>query len=106
MKKFLLFLVLLLFFFSLIITLNTGDTYIFSMSNLLNVMDTMPKLDLVKVADAYRNFSTSFVESIPLVGSSLVWIVNLGHALLVLATMILQGLVFVIHLITSIFMIA
>lgn len=106
MKKFLLFLVLILCFFSFIVTLNTGETYVFSVSNLLNVMDTMPKLELTSVVDAYRNFSTSFVENIPLIGSGLVWIVNLGHALLVLATMILQGLVFVVHLITSVFMIS
>lgn len=106
MKKVLLWLILLLFFFSLIVTLNTGETYVFSVSNLLNVMDTMPKLELSSVADVYRNFSISFVENIPLIGSGLVWIVNLGHALLVLATMILQGLVFVVHLITSVFMIA
>lgn len=104
MKKILFWIILILFLISLIVTLNTGETYVFSITNLLNVMDTMPRLELTGVADAYRNFSTSFVENIPLIGPGLVWIVNLGHALLVLATMILQGLVFIIHLITSVFM--
>lgn len=105
MKKILFLLVLILFFVSLIITLNTGNTYVFSVSNLLNIFDTMPRLNLTGVADAYRNFSLSFVQNIPFIGGGLVWIVNIGHSLLTLATMILQGLTFVVHLISNIFLI-
>lgn len=106
MKKIFLWLVLILLFVSLVISLNTGDTYVFSISNLLNVMETMPRLSLTSVADAYRDFTLSMVQNIPFIGSGLTWIVNIGHALLTLATMILQALVFVVHLISNIFLIA
>lgn len=105
MKKIFLWLVLILLLVSLIITLNSGETYVFSMSNLANIMSTCPRLNLTSVADVYRNFSISFIQNIPFVGQGLTWVVNLGHSLITLATMILQGLVFVLHFITHIFLI-
>lgn len=105
MKKIFLWLVLILLFVSLVISLNIGDTYVFSISNLLNIMDSAPRLNLTSVADVYKNFSLSLVQNIPFIGGGLTWIVNIGHALLTLATMILQVLVFVVHLISNIFLI-